>query len=533
MDRDRSSLRRGQLPFRTAQASLALAFLVVMVVWPLVAILQRSLAGVGATRIAEILSRPAVWKVVGFTIQQAALSVAATLAVGLPIAHGLARYEFRGRAVVRAAVVVPFVLPTVVVAAAFRSLADRLGGFQPSLSAVIAAHVFFNVAVVVRVVGGAWARLDPRQLDAARALGASPFQAFRRVTLPSIAPAVFASTALVFLFCFTSYGVILVLGGPTRATLETEIQRYAVFRQEFDVAAVLAVVQMAVVAMLALAGARFQRGVGAGRGRDAPRQRPDTLRRRATVAAVVALVLVVVVSPVAALVETSLRSGGGYGLANYVRLTEANEALPIPPARALLNSLGFAAFAAVVASGCALVVARSIAAGGRIGRVTALISLIPLGVSAVTLGFGYLVGFSRFDLRRSVWLIPLAHAVVGLPFVLASVVPALRSIPDRLRQVAATLGASPAQVTRRVERPIIRKALWSGAGFAFAVSVGEFGATSFLARGPSGFTAPLAVFRLLGRPGDILRGQAMALSVVIGLIVGLVALVLERRGDLG
>lgn len=167
------------------------------------------------------------------------------------------------------------------------------------------------------------------------------------------------------------------------------------------------------------------------------------------------------------------------------------------------------------------------------GRVLEAVALLPLGVSAVTLGFGYLLGFTLFDLRRSIWLIPTSHAVIGLPFVLAAVVPALRSINPRVREAAATLGATPAMVRRTVDWPLVRRALATGAGFAAAVSVGEFGATSFLARGDESFTAPLAIFRLLSNPGQQLRGQALALSVVLGLVVAMLAAVIELRRDEG
>ena len=119
-----------------------------------------------------------------FTLWQAALSTVLTLLVGLPGAYVLARYDFPGKRVVRALVTVPFVLPTVVVGSAFLAL-----GVQPSLGAILLAHLFFNYAVVVRTVGGLWSHLDPHQEEAARVLGASRWRAFRSVTLPALRPA--------------------------------------------------------------------------------------------------------------------------------------------------------------------------------------------------------------------------------------------------------------------------------------------------------------------------------------------------------
>src|SRR5574337_1450490 len=90
-------------------------------------------------------------------------------------------------------------------------------------AAILIAHTFFNVAVVVRVVGTFWASLDPRIAEAAATLGASPWRRAREITLPLLAPALAAAAAIVFLFSFTSFGIVLILGGVRYSTLETAI----------------------------------------------------------------------------------------------------------------------------------------------------------------------------------------------------------------------------------------------------------------------------------------------------------------------
>jgi thiamine transport system permease protein len=515
-------------------AALPVVFLVGLVVWPLVAVLRRSLVDVGPGDVVEIATRASVLRVLWFTVWQAALSAGLTLLLGLPVAQVVARYRFRGRAALRAMVIVPFVLPTVVVAAAVGSAFDRLGlGFDRSLGAVLVAHVFFNLAVVVRVVGGYWAGLDRRQVEAAKVLGASPVRAWWSVTLRHLLPVLSGSFLLVFLFSFTSFGVIRVLGGLRLATVETEIYRYAIARQQFDVAAVLAGLQILVVVVLAVSTARFQRRYATARRRLSPPVPVVGPGRRLHLAGVVAVVLVILGLPVAVLVEQSLRVGDHYGLNHYRALAVRVDLLPLSGLAALGNSLVFAAAAAVVASIVGAMAAVAIVRGGAVGRALEALALLPLGVSAVTLGFGYLVGLTAFDLRRSVALVPLAHAVIGLPFVLASVVPALRSIDPRAREAAAVLGASPAVIRRTVDWPLTRRALTTGAAFAAAVSIGEFGATSFLGRGEESFTAPLAIFRLLSNPGPSLRGQALALSVAVGAVVAVIAAAVEWRRDTG
>lgn len=507
----------------------AAGFIAAMVVWPLVAVLRRSLTGVGPARVVDILTRSSTDDVVVFTVMQAFVSTAMTLIIGLPVAYVVAKLAFPGRSVLRAAVIVPFVLPTVVVAAAIRTTIDAA---DASLFAIIYAHVFFNLAVVVRVVGGYWSQLDSRQVEAARMLGASPWRAWRTITVRQLRPVLFGSGLLVFLFCFTSYGVIRVLGGVRIATVETEIHRYAIARAEFDVAAVLAALQLVVVLTLAWLSARFQRRYTVVGNRRRRLERPNTALDRLLIVGSVVIVVAIQGLPVVAMVGQSLRVGDRFGLDHYRGLFERVDVLPVSAAEAVGNSMLFAVGATVVAVGVGLAAAVAIHRGDRLGRLLEAFALVPLGVSAVTLGFGYLVAFTVLDLRESIWLVPVAHAVVGLPFVIAATVPALRSIGRRIREAAAVLGASPAMVWRTVDWPVARRGMLTGAGFAAAVSLGEFGATSFLARGEDSFTAPLAIFRLLSTPGQQLRGQALALSVVLGLMVAVLAAVVERsRGD--
>ncbi len=508
-----------------------------MVVWPLAAVFQRSLGDVGPSRLLEILGRPSVGSVVAFTVGQALLSAAVTLVLGLPVAYLLARYDFIGKSLLRAAVVVPFVLPTVVVAAAVGAVVDQMGFASGvdrsdtiSLAAIIYAHTFFNLAVVVRLVGGFWARLDRRQVEAARILGASPASAWWSITFRQLRPAIVGSGLIVFLFSFTSFGVIRVLGGLRTTTLETEIHRYAIARAEFDTAAVLALIQIVVVIGLSIFSARTQRRYTVA-GSAARPMSAGSLAGRSRILVALALAIVVVIHgiPTLLLVAQSLLVNGRLSVDHYMALAVRVDILPISALAAIGNSLMFAAAAAVVAVAVGIAATVAITRGGHIGRALEALTFIPLGVSAVTLGFGYLVGFATFDLRQSTWLVPVAHSVVGLPFVVAAMVPAARSVSVKIREAAAVLGASPSQVWRTIEWPIVRRAAITGAGFAAAVSIGEFGATSFLARGEQSFTAPLAIFRLLSTPGEALRGQALALSVVVGIVVAGVALAMERR----
>jgi thiamine transport system permease protein len=173
--------------------------------------------------------------------------------------------------------------------------------------------------------------------------------------------------------------------------------------------------------------------------------------------------------------------------------------------------------------------------GGSLSRWFDLTLMLPLGTSAVTIGFGFIVALDwPVDLRASAWLVPIAHALVAIPFVVRSTVPTMRSVRHETREAAAVLGASPFRVWREIDLPIVSRAALVGAGFAFVISLGEFGATSFVAR-PNSATIPIMIFRLLSRPGQMSFGMAMALSVVLAALTAGVVLAIDRArfGDLG
>jgi thiamine transport system permease protein len=530
-------------------------FLAVFFVLPVGTIVWTGLAPDGSLElgvVGRVLTDASVRGVAWFTLWQAVLSTGLTLLVALPGAYVLSRVDFRGRRAIQAAVTVPFVLPTVVVGSAFLALLGPrspintamtalLGDAAPALdlrrtvTAILLAHVFFNYAVVVRTVGGLWSLIDPKLEDAARVLGASRWQAFREVSLPLLRPAIASAAAIVFLFTFTSFGVVLILGGPGRATIEVEIHRATTQLLDLPLASALALLQLlAVVASLAIYG-RLQRRatteqslVDAGAALRTPRTRGERWFLRSNLAVMVGLLA----APLLVLVERSLVTDGGYGWDHYLALATDERAtvLAVPAGEAIRNSLLFGAGATLVA----LVVGGLAATAATIGegRLTSVVDralMVPLGTSAVTIGFGFLLALRRppVDLRASPWLVPIAQALIATPFVVRTLVPVLRAIDQRLRDAAAVLGASPWRVWLEVDLPIVGRALLVAAGFSFAIAVGEFGATVFVARANLP-TMPVAIFRLLGRPGVANFGQAMAMSTVLMMITASALLAIDR-----
>ncbi|MFG2297245.1 ABC transporter permease [Streptomyces sp. NPDC048603] len=526
--------------------ALPVAFFAVFFAWPVGSIVGRGLKtdeGWQFGRIGEVLSRPDIADVLWFTTWQAVASTLLTLLIALPAAYVFARLDFPGKEALRALVTVPFVLPTVVVGTAFLALVGRNGltdelwgvRLDTTVWAILLAHVFFNYAVVVRTVGGLWAQLDPRQEEAARVLGAGRFAAWRRVTLPALAPAVAAAALMVFLFTFSSFGVVQILGGPSYATLEVEVYRQTAQLLDLPTAAVLTMIQFTAMALILAIHARTVR-----RRETALRlvdpsgtaHRPRGAGQWALLGGVLLTVALLIVLPLGVLVERSFDTADGYGLGFYRALQDAASTgtFVVAPLEAVWNSLQYALAATAIALliGGLAAAALTRRAGPFVRGFDALL-MLPLGVSAVTVGFGFLITLDEppLDLRTSWILVPLAQALVGVPFVVRTMLPVLRAVDARLREAAAVLGASPFRAWREVDLPLVRRALLIAAGFAFAVSLGEFGATVFIAR-PDNPTLPVAVARLLGRAGELNYGQAMALSTILMLVCAASLLVLER-----
>jgi thiamine transport system permease protein len=534
---------------------LPLAFLALFYVYPLASILRVSFTpdpvlGGSAPAAAGVLREPSFWRVAWFTTWQAALSTLLTVLCGMPMAFVFARYSFRGKSILHALLTIPFVMPTVVVAAAFLALLgdngllnqvlQRLLGvttpplqLEHSLAFILLAHVFFNISVIIRSVGGFWSTLNPHLSEAAAVLGARPWRSFFTVTLPLLLPSLLASSLLVFLFCFTSFGVILILGGPSFATLEVEIYRQAVDYFNLPVAAALTLAQMAVTFTIMIVYTRLQartsRELRKSGGQSTARP-PRTATARVIIVLAVGATMVGLVAPLIALAWRSLVFEGGLTLRFYSALGEnpRQSAFFVPPIAAVGNSLFYAAATLAVSLPLGVIAAYMLARPRwRWGAILDPLLLLPLGTSAVTLGFGFIIALG--PLRTSLWLVPVAHTLIALPFVVRTLLPSLRALDRRLHEAAATLGASPFRAWRAIDVPLLWRPLLVAAAFAFAISLGEFGATLLIAQ-PDRPTMPMVIYRALGQPGAVNYGQAMAMSTILMLVTTAVLLVIERLG---
>lgn len=533
----------------------ALVFLGVFYFYPLMSIFFVSFFPQGeldVTKLYRLVSSGYYGSVLWFTTWQALLSTLLTLIIALPGAYIFANYEFKGKSLIQNLTTIPFVLPTVVTAAAFQALLGPRGLVNTALMQLfeldtpfinidqtvwffLLAHIFYNYTVVLRIVGGFWTRLPKNLVESARMLGASNTKAFFTITLPLIMPAILAASLLVFVFCFTSFGVVLILGGPRFATLEVEIYRQALHLFNLPMASALALIQILFTFGLMTIYTRIERKASISLiSSTVPLDKKENRKpiRRLWLILNLAFMGILLGTPIGALVLQSLLTEEGFSLVYYAGLfvNKTASILYVAPIAAIANSLLYAFGATLIALLMGWITAGFLAGSHRKWSLFFdPLFMLPLSTSAITLGFGFVIALDRppLNLRSSPVLPAIAHAMVAFPFVLRSILPAWRSIPKNLRDAAAVLGASPAKIWMTIDWPLLKKALIVGAVFAFAISMGEFGATVFVAR-PQTPTLPLAIYRYLSHPGSLNYGQAMAMSTLLMMTTASGFMLLEK-----
>lgn len=505
----------------------------------------------------DVITRPLF-----FTFWQATLSTILTIIVGFPAAFIFAKYKFWGKSVFRLLTTLPFIMPTIVVAAGFNALLGPKGWLnillqaifsleQPpiqimnTLVAILIAHVFYNSTVFIRVVGGAWSQMDPKFEFAARTLGAANRNVWRYITLPLLKPAIFSAILLVFLFNFTSFAVILLLGGPSYATMEVEIYIQAMHLLNLPVAGILSAIQLACTLVFTVIYSRLINKKNVSlifRNPDEIEKPIRTWQEKLFVSGNLIFLGFLFVSPLISLVLRSflmidpLKNASSnlnqtFTLSYYQELfiNRRGSLFYVPPIDAILNSLYFGLITVGIALLLGFLAAKIISDRNLWGKILDPLLMLPLGTSAVTLGLGFILVFNKppIDVRSFPLLVPIVHSLVALPFVVRILQPVINSIPPSLKHSAQVLGASQWKTWWHVEFPIIFRASISAALFAFTISLGEFGATTFISR-PEMPTIPVAIYRYLSQPGGLNYGQAMAMSTILMVICAVAIYLIER-----
>ena len=514
--------------------AIPLVFVAVLFYWPISEVFILGLSG----NWLELLLEPKTLSIVWFTLWQAIISTLVTVLVAIPGAYLLYRRSFPGQQLIKALITVPFILPSIVVAVGFtvfRNVHEFYLGLGLTFLAdpfywIIAAHIFVNYSIAVKTIGGVWATLDSEIESAAELDGAGRLRTLVSISLPQLRPAVYSAAALIFLFSATSFGIVLVIGGGQVQTIETAIFFAATQRLDLELAAALVLAQTLITVVAFMVGTQLSKG-SFGLEQVFEGVRKPNVDRRDLVAVVVSVAIWVglLAMPLILVLVESFTVRGAFGFDNFANLGTrgARDLLNISFVDATGNSIRNMAIAALIAFALGTVISWLLTRTKYL--ILDLAFLLPLGVSSVVLGFGFLVSFDAewFPLRSSWLIVPLAQALIALPMVIRLVYPALIALGKEPIEQAQLDGATPWQTWRFVESKIIRSVLLTALGFAAIISIGEFGASSFLANG-SQATVPTLLYRLIARPGEQNYGMAMAVSAILVVLSALTVYVVSR-----
>ncbi|MFB6200703.1 MAG: ABC transporter permease [Halorhabdus sp.] len=499
----------------------------------------------------------------GFTAYQAALSALVSVVLGLPGAYVLARYEFCGRRTIAALTLLPFVLPSILVAVGFQATFGHTGllndllatvGFGRidvlyTLPAVVLAHAFYNAPLVTRLVSAAWEGVDAQQVESARAMGATPIRAARDVVVPQLLPALVTATLLAFVFSFMSFPIVLALGGLQLQTVEVWL--YAnVQSLDLETAAALAVLETAISLGLMYLYLRYEAGQIASRPSGQTRHRRSLIAgwqtmtdpRRLLVVAYGIVAALIFLGPLASLLVESVTGPNGTFTTAYYEFLMARQTTTavgtVKPWSAIRNSLVFAGGTLVLAVPMGVIVSLVATSERRGRRLAEAVLTAPLAVSGIVVGLGLLqtlvFGIELFGRRITVTgpvAIVFAHAVAAYPFVTRTVTPALAAVDGRIVDAARSLGASRIRALVSVKLPLIAAPLLAGTAFAVAISVGEFDSTVLLAEGGGSYTMPVALERYVSnRSLGPSLGPATAMGTVLLVVTAVSFVVVDRLG---
>ncbi len=479
---------------------------------------------------ASLLTSGHTWHIAWFTVRQALYSTLGSVLIGLPGAYMISHFRFRGKSLLRSVSTIPFVLPPIIIVLGFvifygnqgilnRFLMHTFSLESPplrimySLFAIVLAHSFYNFPIILRSVGTYWEGLSDHYERAAYSLGARRIRVFFTITLPRLLPAVISSSSLVFLFCFTSFAIILVLGGgPQFTTLEVEVYRQARISFDQASASVFALLSLCFTLIILLLynklSSRTPQEEGISTLEESPPRKVSSLPGKLASAAYIIFALVFLFAPLFSVILRSFQAQT-HRAGEIIWTLRWYEQLFSPPAgvtagnpaAAIGQSLFIALLTVLLTSPLALMFSYGTARlSRRLSPVFEVIMLLPMMISSVLLGLGYYL-IARMFRGTAVFtpqvLIVFAHMVITLPFIYRITVPSARQAYAAYSPAAYALGASPLRSFKDVELPVIKASLLTGMVFVFALSMGEFNAALVLSDAQVQ-TIPILMYRLIG-----------------------------------
>lgn len=497
---------------RLLTAAPPFAFLLLMVAVPMWAMLRYEEA---APMWAEMLADEYYRQRLIWTTFQAALTVLITALLALPLGWVLARLAFRGRETVLRLLMLPFVMPTLVAGMGVLALFGERGllwrGWADTPYLLLYGNVFFNLPVMVRAACQGFWQVPANRIRAVETLGAGPWRRFWLAEWPLLRSWLAGGGCLVFLYCFSGFGLALLLGGQQYATAEVEAYRLIAYELDMARAAVLVWLVLAVTAAAALAHTWITRRTDAAAVLPLPPRPPQTLPERCLLAASLAVLCLCCALPLLAVAAKAAAAFSAWRV-----FADADTLL------ALWNTLRFSAMAMAAAA----VLGLLHAAAARRYRLMRALTFLPFMVSPVCLAFGILLRYPQQ--AGSLPMLVALYALLAYPFVTKDVLAAWDALPPNYAAAARVFGAGPAKAFLHVTLPLLLVPMRRGLTFAAAACVGEFAASLFLSR-PEWVTLTTLIYRYFGRPGEANHHSAMLLTLLLMLLAAAVFALLDKR----
>ncbi len=530
--------------------SLILLFLIFLL--PLISTLSKAFIYDGKITFSpflDLIKTPYTLRILLFTINQAFFSTLLSLIIALPGAYLLVNYQVKGRKLILAICTIPFVLPAILVILGFVTFYGNNGFLNVllmkifnldnpplkilySYKAIIIAHAFYNFPIILVLVTTYWENLDYKLELSSYVFGASKLQTFISITLPRLILSIISSSLLVFLFCFTSFSIILVLGGgPKYTTMEVEIYRRARISMDLNSAASYALISIIFCLIILIIYNIFQRKTTTQENiyKSLYKKEKKPVTKIGLILSILYSIFVIlfVLSPIISIIIKSFLASNTRSdqsiltLKWYKQLFGLSSTTGIMKSSfiSIINSLKIALTVAILSTPMALSLAiASKRDHFKSSILVELLAMLPLAVSSVIIGLGYYLISARLKSSGGLLLVILAHLVIVLPFNIRAITPEIRKLPPSLKNSAMTLGASEFRAFIDIEVPLLKSSLISGAIFAFAISMGEVNATLILSSS-SIVTIPVTMYRLIGSYNF---GGACALGTILIIVCAIV-----------
>lgn len=476
--------------------------------------------------ISQVLSKNAA--IIRFTAFQALLSAFLTMLLGIPGAYLFARTKLPkvAKSFLKSASMVPFVLPGISMAIGFLLTFGNNGIVNWILSffnlkirilytftAVLIGHVFYNFPLFIRIVGDAFERIDRNFLEMANIEGASRFKRFWYIELPLIAPAVGAAFSLSYLYCFTSFAVVLILGGIKYSTIEVSIYMYLKVLLDFESALALTLFQMIFVTSVSfvflILSSKSQQSFGEALKEEKPRWSYFYI-------AVVGLFVFLPLSM--ASLGGFLKYGGIFTLENFRNLF-SQSAEWIIGANAW-SVIIYSVLLSSIVGGCVCILGLvSSYASIRYRSFLSILTYLPVAISPATMAFGMIL----FEAPQAIKLGGI-YILISLPLVHSSLQNVWRSFPKEIEEASKIDGCGSVKRFFKIILPVFKKELLGTFAFCMAIALGEITATIILSEGQL-TTLSVATYKLFSTRHI---GEAQALNSILMWIVLILFFISEQ-----